>query len=303
MPSRHGSPHPEEEGKGKEREQQDGADGAANMGGKANVDGEGRPSTSSSAWPLVWNPTGDESAVSLDREASLDDEYHALYRTLARIPLSIFDLLCGLYFHHFNRVYPMLHAPTCNPKSTLGQLLLISLGIGTVYAPVTGALQLGRVLIEVARRGMEHLINRDNRLARSLPVAQGTLIWGIVRWIGLAQTVELAKVFAASTSPCSAACASSTTGNSTSRKARRLWRSGRCSLPTRRGGGPRWFAFGEVTTLLHLPPVIPWSDIKMPLPCSDDLWNAPTAEAWLELKANAPEPASIPAVAKERERF
>ncbi|KAL7336654.1 hypothetical protein BJY59DRAFT_574796 [Rhodotorula toruloides] len=124
-----------------------------------------------------------------------DDEYHALYRTIARIPLSIFDLLCGLYFHHFNRVYPMLHAPTFNPKSTLGQLLLIILGIGAVYAPVPGALQLGRVLIEVARRGTEHLINRDNRLARSLPVAQGTLIWGIVRWIGSARTVELAEVF------------------------------------------------------------------------------------------------------------
>ncbi|PRQ76607.1 hypothetical protein AAT19DRAFT_12025 [Rhodotorula toruloides] len=72
----------------------------------------------------------------------------------------------------------MLHAPTCNPKSTLGQLLLISLGIGTVYAPVTGALQLGRVLIEVARRGMEHLINRDNRLARSLPVVRPQSVGG-----------------------------------------------------------------------------------------------------------------------------
>ncbi|BGP71258.1 hypothetical protein NBRC10513v2_004626 [Rhodotorula toruloides] len=294
MPSRHGSPHPEEEGKGKEREQQDGADGAANMGGKANVDGEGRPSTSSSAWPLVWNPTGDESAVSLDREASLslltlplvgggnaaktmrstrtDDEYHALYRTLARIPLSIFDLLCGLYFHHFNRVYPMLHAPTCNPKSTLGQLLLISLGIGTVYAPVTGALQLGRVLIEVARRGMEHLINRDN----SIHVA-------MFRRLRIFNNWEQHKPQSSSSLA--------------------QWSVFIANEERRRTAMVCFLLEGEVTTLLHLPPVIPWSDIKMPLPCSDDLWNAPTAEAWLELKANAPEPASIPAVAKERERF
>ncbi|BGO99563.1 hypothetical protein NBRC10513v2_004644 [Rhodotorula toruloides] len=338
MPSRHGSPHPEEEGKGKEREQQDGADGAANAGGEANVDGEGRPSTSSSAWPPVWNPTGDESAVSLDREASLslltlplvgggnaaktmpfdedvrialletlrfaqlsDDEYHALYRTLARIPLSIFDLLCGLYFHHFNRVYPMLHAPTFNPKSTLGQLLLIILGIGAVYAPVPGALQLGRVLIEVARRGTEHLINRDNRLARSLPVAQGTLIWGIVRWIGSARTVELAEVFRSI--------------HVAMFRRLRIFDDWEQHKPRSLSPQAQWSAFianeerrrtamvcflleGEVTTLLHLPPVIPWSDIKTPLPCYDDLWNAPTAEAWLELKTTAPEPASIPAVAK-----
>ncbi|BGP09018.1 hypothetical protein JCM10049v2_004873 [Rhodotorula toruloides] len=338
MPSRHGSPHPEEEGKGKEREQQDATDGAANAGGEANVDGEGRPSTSSSAWPPVWNPTGDESAVSLDREASLslltlplvgggnaaktmpfdedvrialletlrfaqlsDDEYHALYRTIARIPLSIFDLLCGLYFHHFNRVYPMLHAPTFNPKSTLGQLLLIILGIGAVYAPVPGALQLGRVLIEVARRGTEHLINRDNRLARSLPVAQGTLIWGIVRWIGSARTVELAEVFRSI--------------HVAMFRRLRIFDDWEQHKPRSSSPQAQWSAFianeerrrtamvcflleGEVTTLLHLPPVIPWSDIKTPLPCSDDLWNAPSAEAWLELKANAPEPASIPAVAK-----
>ncbi|EGU12007.1 hypothetical protein RTG_01889 [Rhodotorula toruloides ATCC 204091] len=334
MPSRHGSPHPEEEGKGKEREQQDGADGAANMGGKANVDGEGRPSTSSSAWPLVWNPTGDESAVSLDREASLslltlpllsDDEYHALYRTLARIPLSIFDLLCGLYFHHFNRVYPMLHAPTCNPKSTLGQLLLISLGIGTVYAPVTGALQLGRVLIEVARRGMEHLINRDNSPLQARQVPYTTLY----------NTMHLHCV------PTILASPPSSLSSSPSKKVKvkigiismvsgcihvamfrrlRIFNNWEQHKPQSSSSLAQWSVFianeerrrtamvcflleGEVTTLLHLPPVIPWSDIKMPLPCSDDLWNAPTAEAWLELKANAPEPASIPAVAKERERF
>ncbi|EMS24107.1 Zn(2)-C6 fungal-type transcription factor [Rhodotorula toruloides NP11] len=306
MPSRHGSPHPEEEGKGKEREQQDATDGAANAGGEANVDGEGRPSTSSSAWPPVWNPTGDESAVSLDREASLplvgggnaaktmpfdedvrialletlrfaqlsDDEYHAVYRTIARIPLSIFDLLCGLYFHHFNRVYPMLHAPTFNPKSTLGQLLLIILGIGAVYAPVPGALQLGRVLIEVARRGTEHLINRDNRLARSLPVAQGTLIWGIVRWIGSARTVELAEVFRSI--------------HVAMFRRLRIFDDWEQHKPRSSSPQAQWSAFiankeRRRTAMLTI------------LPLSG---NAPSAEAWLELKANAPEPASIPAVAK-----
>lgn len=80
------------------------------------------------------------------------------------------DLLCGLYFQHFHRVMPMFHVPSFSPKKTLGQLLLIILGVGAIYAPVPGAFQLGRVMIEVARRGVEHLINRDNRLARSLPV-------------------------------------------------------------------------------------------------------------------------------------
>lgn len=86
----------------------------------------------------------------------------------------------------------MLHAPTFNPKSTLGQLLLIILGIGAIYAPVPGALQLGRVLIEVARRGTEHLINRDNRLARSLPV---------VRLVALCVSSPLTQILAGPRNP------------------------------------------------------------------------------------------------------
>ena len=249
LPSRHGSPHPESP---------TAADGEG--------DGEGGRTTATE-WGLAWQPTGHESGVRLDREASMsilaapviftegggptlptcdeqtrialletlrfsqlsDDEYHAvrhasglsfshdvpltacprsdpasprrrqLYSTLARIPLPVFgessssicssataaqahsassthaDLLLSLYFGHFHALVPLLHVPSFNPKKTLGQLLLILLGIGAVYAPISGALQLGRALVEVARRGIEHLINRDNRLARSLPVERPRL--------------------------------------------------------------------------------------------------------------------------------
>lgn len=103
------------------------------------------------------------------------------------------DLLCGLYFQHFHRVMPMFHVPSFSPKKTLGQLLMIILGVGAIYAPVPGAFQLGRVMIEVSRRGVEHLINRDNRLARSLPVAQSQLLACTLRWIGSARTIEMTE--------------------------------------------------------------------------------------------------------------
>ena len=92
-----------------------------------------------------------------------------------------------LYFKHFNKNLPFLHQPTFSPKNTLAQQLLLILGIGALYAPLPGILQLGRILIEVARRGVEHLITRDNRLARSIPVAQSQMMWSTVGWAGSAR--------------------------------------------------------------------------------------------------------------------
>jgi hypothetical protein len=84
--------------------------------------------------------------------------------------VGVADFFTRLYFKHFNKHLPFLHQPTFSPHKTLAQQLLLILGIGALYAPLPGILQFGRVLVEVARRGLEHQISRDNRLARSLPV-------------------------------------------------------------------------------------------------------------------------------------
>ena len=69
------------------------------------------------------------------------------------------------------------------------------LGIGAVHAPLPGALQLGLVLLEVGRRGVEHLTNKDNRLARSLPMTQALTLWSVIKWAGSARNLELSEVF------------------------------------------------------------------------------------------------------------
>lgn len=144
LPSRHGSPKPEsddgrgggggEGGGGPEGDTsmlaQGGGDRGAIEGSEAAGEKEEPAATKRTApsWPMVWDPTGDESAVRLENEASLsllmiggaslsgaagripkfdddtrialletlrfgqlsDDEYHAIYRSLAKIPLSVF---------------------------------------------------------------------------------------------------------------------------------------------------------------------------------------------------------------------
>ena len=140
LPSRHGSPRPEsDDGMAGNDEAATGERGPTR--GTSHLEGQhgsglngqasrrppsaGRPAPT---WPMVWDPTGDESAIRLESEASLsllmiggtalggianrvpkfdedtriailetlrfsqlsDSEYHAIYRSLAKIPLSMF---------------------------------------------------------------------------------------------------------------------------------------------------------------------------------------------------------------------
>ncbi|GAA5875173.1 hypothetical protein JCM8547_005542 [Rhodosporidiobolus lusitaniae] len=324
LPSRHGSPRPEE--------------------GEADPNAHRRagppPPASSSRWPLAWNPRGDEAAVRLDGDAARslfdlpligqggaapmvalkvdeqvrialletlrfsslsDDEYHALYGTIGRLPLFVYDLLLGLYFHHFHPILPIFHLPSFNPKKTLSQLLLILLGIGAVYTPVAGALQLGRVLIEVARRGIEHLINRDNRLARSLPVAQGQMLWATMRWLGSARTIELAEVFRSIHTTMlrnQRTFDESTPREAASASPAAQWSAFIANEERRRTAMACFLLEGEVAALLHCPPAVATSDLKTLLPCPEALWNAPTAEAWVAAKSATPDVLAIPVLTK-----
>lgn len=44
----------------------------------------------------------------------------------------------------------------------------------------------------------------------------------------------------------------------------------------------------EFTTLMHLSPTLVLSELKTSLPCSEELWTAPTAEAWDALSQKNP---------------
>lgn len=211
------------------------------------------------------------------------------------------DLLCGLYFQHFHRVMPMFHVPSFSPKKTLGQLLMIILGVGAIYAPVPGAFQLGRVTIEVSRRGVEHLINRDNRLARSLPVAQSQLLACTLRWIGSARTIEMTealrgvhvailrrlRVFD-----------ESLVHKPIDDSPMAQWKAFIANEERRRTAMATFVLEAEVTTLMHTPPILTSSEIKTLLPCSEQLWEASTPEAWLALKRESMDPMSVQNLAK-----
>ena len=80
------------------------------------------------------------------------------------------DLLLGLCIQNFHRNLPFMHLPTFNPRAMPAPQILALIALGALHCPLPGSLQLGRVLLEVARRVVELLINKDNRLARSLPI-------------------------------------------------------------------------------------------------------------------------------------
>lgn len=63
-----------------------------------------------------------------------------------------------------------MHLPTFNARAVPAPQLLAMVALGALHCPLPGSLQLGRVLLEVSRRVVENLVNKDNRLARSLPI-------------------------------------------------------------------------------------------------------------------------------------
>ncbi|ORY90096.1 fungal-specific transcription factor domain-domain-containing protein [Leucosporidium creatinivorum] len=292
--TRHGSPAPQEEG-------------GESLAGP------------SKAWP-VWNPAEKDSGITVETVADhppglageidedvrmsiletlrfaqlTDHEYHSLYRTMSRLKLETYNTLLRLYFLHFHPVVPFLHIPSFNPRSTVGFLLLVILAIGAVHAPLAGALQLGRVLLEVSRRGIEHLTNRDNRLARSLPMSQALLLWSTIKWLGSPRLLELSEVFRCTfvtqlrrlqvfdePSPALSPNAS----------VQERWASFVASEERRRTGMACFLLESEFTTLMHLSPTLVLGELKTSLPCSEELWNAPTAEAWDAL--NQPSPPAL----------
>ncbi len=55
----------------------------------------------------------------------------------------------------------------------------------------------------------------------------------------------------------------------------------------------------EYATLLHLSPSVLLSELQTTLPASEELWAAPTAEAWRAAHAVTPAPAGIEAVVRQ----
>lgn len=59
--------------------------------------------------------------------------------------------------------------------------------------PIPGAHHAGQVLLEVARRGIQHLTDKDNREARTLPAIQALVLWSTLRSVGSPRWRELAE--------------------------------------------------------------------------------------------------------------
>ena len=185
------------------------------------------------------------------------------------------------------------------PNRTLGFLLLVIVGIGAIYAPVKNAARLGQTLLEVARRGIQHTTDKDNRLARSLPMVQTMVIWSTIKSIGSPRALELAQVnrsvwttqlrqLGVFTDPPFVA----REGESVERRWARF-----IELEERKRLVMACFILeAEFTTLHHLPPLVTLSDLKTTLPAAEELWAASTAEAWYELHAITPTPLMIEVV-------
>ncbi|SCV74176.1 BQ2448_6608 [Microbotryum intermedium] len=258
-------------------------------------------------WPMVWNPTQHDSQIEVDGTMPsaferdelaehdppsflpMDNDvrmcilealqfaklqghgYHAVFRTLANMSLKVYNHFISLYFTHVHRRLPMLHLPSFNPRKTFGLLLLSMTAIGALVAK----LAIGELTVD------------DNRHARSLPTLQANLLCSVAKWLGSARSLELTEVYRGT--------------HTTALRRLGIFEDVVPEIPPNASIQAQWAHFikyeerkrtaavcflleSEMTTLLHLPPHVPFTELQVTLPCDEELWNAPTAERWYELQ-------------------
>ncbi|SGY47432.1 BQ5605_C001g00531 [Microbotryum silenes-dioicae] len=288
-------------------------------------------------WPMVWNPTEHDSQIEVDgtmpgafeRDELADHDppsflpmdndvrmcilealqfaklqghgYHAVFRTLANMSLKVYNHFISLYFTHVHRRLPMLHLPSFNPRKTFGLLLLSMTAIGALYAQMPRAHALGRILISVAKLAIGELTVDDNRHARSLPTLQANLLCSVAKWLGSARSLELTEVYRGT--------------HTTALRRLGIFEDIVPEIAPDASIQSQWAHFikyeerkrtaavcflleSEMTTLLHLPPHVPFVELQVALPCDEELWNAPTAERWNELRQSRSNSMQTQAIAK-----
>ncbi|CUS15818.1 unnamed protein product [Tuber aestivum] len=212
------------------------------------------------------------------------------------------------YFKYFHPQYPLLHRGTFNPNTALILLTAVMVAVGAIWSSgLTGDEEkrrvsaeearsvkaIGYAILECVRRSLGQWYESDNSRIRDYEGHQASLITYIGQsWAGAKRKMELAEAFAGTLmamirrAEAFRFCAyrsledilNERTGSVTS-----TWTKWSINEQRKRLVYCTQIWDSQISALLHIPHFIAFSELSLPLPQSDTLWNAPTAEAWFSL--------------------
>ncbi|GAA5941542.1 uncharacterized protein JCM15063_001616 [Sporobolomyces koalae] len=222
--------------------------------------------------------------------------------------LELLELFVQLYFDKYHSLFPLVHKPTWDPNTAPSFLVLAVASVGARYAHerVVGASMHAHALLECSRKMMQVMGDLDNTLMRTVAWQQTLLIVlmtgmisGNKRDLERTQTfANMPTTFARRQGWLNVSSSSEEESAEAGLSIEEKWRKWRDREEVRRLG------FGAImvdcmgTALWNTENAALFADAAdTPLPCSDSLWNAPTALLWQQSYRPATSPPVSPSTA------
>ncbi|KAJ9144672.1 Early growth response protein [Pleurostoma richardsiae] len=233
-----------------------------------------------------------------DEPTKVDERYreHLSQRLQQRVPYeplpstAVLNICIQMYFTRFNPIFPIVHAPTFRPSAKSSLLLLSICSLGSLFIGSSHAAIQGQKIFERLNKAI--LASWDNVISRgrseTLAMTQAGLIgqtFGMLS--GRPSNLLLVQAFHGTVITWARRC-----GAFQPRRSReeicdmidhdldRAWKAWVQAEEQSRVAAALYIHDAELSTLFHVEPLMRPSTSKLPFISSNDLWLAPTAEAW-----------------------
>ncbi|KAJ4386450.1 hypothetical protein N0V93_009346 [Gnomoniopsis smithogilvyi] len=208
------------------------------------------------------------------------------------------ELLNFLLHAHFvqdeQQMNSWIHAASLDLETTMPELLAAIISSGATFISVPAVWRFGLALHEIVRLALTDEYEARNASTRNLSVLQASLMWlELGKWCGFKRKMEIAESFfqphltmlrragtfsmpidSSSTIPLPSDSPESLENKWRSFVSRESWK--RLLL--------QFFIHDAQTSIsVQTNPLISFTELVFSLPASNDLWRAPTAEAWRQI--------------------
>ncbi|KAL9094464.1 MAG: hypothetical protein Q9165_003314 [Trypethelium subeluteriae] len=208
-------------------------------------------------------------------------------------PLPAFDCFIQLYFEYFQPMYPLLHQPTFNPSNAHFVLILAVTSIGCRYSRSKEARKCAIPLSELTRRALLQTLEMDNSNARQTWYTQAQLLNNLsMLYSGDKRFLEVAQA------EWGALIVQTRRNNSLKEPVRPInpdleplsgaeldnkWMQWRNEEARTRLAYVVWGLDSQLCMFFDINSSMDLIELQRKLPIREDVWEAPTAEAWRPL--------------------
>ncbi|KAL2826744.1 hypothetical protein BJY01DRAFT_229565 [Aspergillus pseudoustus] len=205
-------------------------------------------------------------------------------------PHTVFHTFIQLYFEYFEKLFPIIHRPNFNPSKSHWVELLAMATIGGRYSRSPGARACVQALAEVFRLSVFHIIELDRLSVRNVWLTRvmvldviGTIYSGDKRLLEIGLTILSAVVMQCRHNGYLKRTAFEFNAYDISDRhgLEKAWEAWSREEGCRRLAYGVWILQCQLTLNFDIASSMRVNEFLKPLPCHEDVWEAPNPETWL----------------------